>query len=59
MNSTEQLQESLWNCQTRFHGENETLRDRFEVFVSCVDDGNGIDITNGKPVKTFEQWLAS
>jgi hypothetical protein len=36
-----------------------TLRERYENYVRCVDDGNGNDSTTGKPIKTFDQWLNS
>jgi hypothetical protein len=36
------------------------LRDRYETYLHCADDGNGGDITrNGAPLKTFEEWCAS
>jgi len=31
---------------------NETLRDRYEIYVRCAKD-------LGWPIKTFEEWLAS
>lgn len=34
-----------------------SLEQRYEIYASYVDkDGNGID---GKPIKTFEEWLNS
>lgn len=37
-----------------------TLRDEYEIYRSCADNGRGGDITrNGAPLKTFEEWLAS
>lgn len=42
--------------QTRLRGTNE---DEFQIFLSCADDGNGGDITNGgKPLPTFDEWMA-
>lgn len=36
------------------------LRDRYETYLYCADDGYGGDITrNGLPLKTFEEWCAS
>ena len=38
----------------------ETLADRYAIYLSCADDGNGGDITRpGQPLKTFEEWLDS
>lgn len=40
--------------------ENERLRDRYEIYLSCADNGHGGDITrNGSPLKTFDEWLNS
>lgn len=36
---------------------NETLEDRYNVYIQCADDGNGNDITTGEPLKTFDEWL--
>ena len=36
-----------------------TLQERYEIYVSCADDGNGNDITTGYPLKTFSEWLDS
>lgn len=47
-------QETFW--QTRTRG---TLEDEFEIYIACADDGKGNDITTGKPLKTFEEWLES
>lgn len=51
-----QLQPSdTW--QTQAHG---THDQRYQVYLVCADDGHGGDITNdGKPLKTFEEWMAS
>ena len=34
-----------------------SLADRYAIYLSCADDGNGNDITTGKPLLTFDQWL--
>jgi len=39
--------------------ESENLETRYQLYLDCADDGNGIDITTGKPLKTFEEWLNS
>jgi hypothetical protein len=41
---------------TKARGNN---RDEFEIYLSCADDGSGIDFTTGLPLKTFEEWLTS
>lgn len=34
-------------------------RDEYEIYLACADDGKGNDITNGKPLKSFEEWMAA
>ena len=42
---------------TKLRGSNES---EYEIYLACADDGNGGDITNnGKPLKTYEEWLNS
>lgn len=42
--------------QTRTRGTN---CDEYDIYVRCADDGTGIDITTGDPLKTYEEWLAA
>ena len=45
------------NWQTQQRGSN---NDEYQIYLSCADNGNGGDITNGgKPLKTYDEWLAS
>ena len=36
-----------------------TLEQRYDIYLSCADDGRGRDITTGGKtyLKTFDQWL--
>lgn len=43
-----------WQTKARESDANE-----YEIYLACADDGNGNDITNGRPLKTFDEWLAS
>ena len=43
-----------WQTQNR--GSND---DEYQIYLSCADDGDGIDITTGQPLKTYDEWLAS
>ncbi|HSG61886.1 MAG TPA: hypothetical protein VLA24_10710 [Pseudomonadales bacterium] len=43
-----------WQTQQRG-----TMADEYEIYLSCADDGNGIDITTGKPLKTFDEWCGA
>lgn len=42
--------------QTKARGSN---RAEYEIYLSCANDGNGVDFTTGKPLKTYEEWLNS
>lgn len=46
--------ENEW--QTKARGTNDQ---EYEIYLSCADDGTGIDITTGKPLKTYDEWLGS
>jgi len=50
------LEDPLKFFQTRVRGTN---RQEFEGYLAHADDGNGIDITTGKPLKTFDEWMAA
>lgn len=37
-----------------------TNQQEYLTYLFCAHDGHGGDITNdGKPLKTFEEWMAS
>lgn len=42
--------------QTKLRGSNQ---EEYEIYLSCADNGEGIDFTTGKPLKTFDEWLNS
>jgi hypothetical protein len=37
----------------------EQLRQRYLIYISCADNGKGLDITTGNALKTFYQWVQS
>jgi hypothetical protein len=46
---------AIWQTQSR--GDNDS---EYQIYLACANDGNGGDITrNGKPLKTYDQWLNS
>ena len=52
----EQLKSQLTHWATPVRGTHEQ---EFEIFLSFARDANGGDSTNnGKPLPTFEKWLA-
>lgn len=44
------------NWQTQQRGTNDQ---EYQIYLACADNGHGIDITTGKPLKTYDEWLAS
>ena len=42
--------------QTQARGTN---AEEYELYLELADDGKGIDITTGEPLKTFDEWLAA
>jgi len=42
--------------QTKYRGENS---DEYAIYLSCANDGTGRDITTGRPLKTYDEWLNS
>lgn len=40
--------------QTKARGTN---NQEYQIYLECADDGNGIDVTTNKPLKTFDEWL--
>jgi len=44
----------FWQTQAR--GDNDS---EYQIYLSCANDGEGNDITTGKPLKTYEEWLNS
>lgn len=44
------------NWQTKQRGSNDQ---EYQIYLSHANDGKGNDITTGKPLKTYDEWLAS
>ena len=42
--------------QTQARGTN---NQEYQIYLACADDGNGIDVTTNKPLKTFDEWLGT
>lgn len=42
--------------QTQYRGTNDQ---EYQIYLACADNGEGIDITTGKPLKTYQEWLES
>lgn len=42
--------------QTQARGDNDS---EYQIYLSCANDGNGLDFTTGKPLKTYDEWLNS
>jgi hypothetical protein len=50
---TEKL-ETKADWQTKARGSN---NQEYQIYLTCADDGKGIDITTGKPLLTFDEWM--
>jgi IS30 family transposase len=46
--------DELWRTKARGTNENE-----YQMYLTFADDGNGIDFTTGKQLKTYDEWLNS
>lgn len=44
------------NWQTRSRGDNDS---EYQIYLACADNGKGIDVTTGKPLKTYDEWCKS
>lgn len=44
----------FWQTQARGTNDSE-----YQIYLSCADNGKGIDFTTGKPLKSYEEWLNS
>jgi len=53
---TENESPAIAYFKTRLRGTNEQ---EYKIYCDCADNGEGFDITTGKPLKTFEEWLNS
>jgi len=42
--------------QTKVRGSNNS---EYQLYLDLADNGKGIDITTGNPMKSFDEWLAS
>ncbi len=47
-------QREFW--QTKARGTNDQ---EYQIYLSCADDGTGVDFTTGLPLKTYDEWLSS
>ena len=49
--------QTLDTWQTQARGDNDT---EYQIYLYHANDGKGGDITNeGKPLKTYDEWLNS
>jgi hypothetical protein len=42
--------------QTTARGQQET---EYQLYLAHANDGKGLDITTGRPLKSYQQWLES
>lgn len=46
----------IQSTQTQTRGSNDN---EYQIYLACADNGKGIDFTTGKPLKTYDEWMAS
>jgi len=44
---------TMW--QTKSRGTN---NQEYQIYLSCADNGKGIDITTGKPLLSYDEWMS-
>jgi len=42
--------------QTKTRGSNDS---EYQLYLELADNGEGLDITTGKPLKTYDEWINS
>jgi len=42
--------------QTKARGSNDS---EYQLYLELADNGEGLDITTGKPLKTYDEWINS
>ena len=42
--------------QTKARGSNDR---EYQLYLELADNGEGLDITTGKPLKTYDEWINS
>ena len=53
---TQQQKQPKEGYQTKIRGDNYS---EYQIYLACADNGKGTDITTGKPLKTFDEWMNS
>jgi len=46
--------ETKADWQRKARGRNQ---DGYEIYLDCANDGKGIDITTGKPLLSYDEWM--
>jgi hypothetical protein len=42
--------------QIKMRGTNDQ---EYQIYLSCANDGKGNEFMTGRPLKTYEEWLAA
>lgn len=54
--TTKQIEKTEFS-QTQYRGGNDA---EYQIYLAFADNGKGGDITNnGKPLKTYDEWISS
>ena len=50
----EEVESFIEFCQGQVVGSNEQ---EYEIYLACADNGEGLDITTGGVLLTFDEWM--
>jgi hypothetical protein len=56
MHNGQVIQTTSADWQTRSRGSNSN---EYDIYMSCADDGKGMDRGTGKPLKSYDEWVQS
>lgn len=49
-----EMEELAFDSPTKLRS---SLEAEYEIYLFCADAGNGLDVTTGEPLKSFDEWL--
>jgi len=48
------MEEAAFDSPTKLRS---SLEAEYQIYLFCADGGNGLDVTTGEPLKSFDEWL--
>mgnify|MGYP003131079653 CR=1 FL=1 len=53
-NGNYEREEAAFDSPTKLRS---SLDAEYQIYLFCADAGNGLDVTTGEPLKSFDEWL--